>query len=157
MFCLVNIFYYQNTSFDYCMQNIYYVVGSTLSVIIGLDMQISVIISACIAVAYTLFGGLYAVAYTDVVQLICIFIGLVCVHIILLVIFKCILFSALEQFIQWCKHCKFCHWRQIHLLTTKSQSQWVDLNLVNFAYVRFAVNTLNHCHHQVIYCGCALL
>ncbi|KAL5970450.1 High-affinity choline transporter 1 [Taenia solium] len=31
---------------------------------------------ACIAMLYTLFGGLYAVAYTDVVQLFCIFVGL---------------------------------------------------------------------------------
>ena len=40
-------------------------------------MTVSVIVSACIAVFYTLFGGLYAVAYTDVIQLICIFVGLV--------------------------------------------------------------------------------
>jgi Na+/proline symporter len=42
-----------------------------------MDMNLSVILSAFIAVAYTFFGGLYAVAYTDVVQLFCIFIGLV--------------------------------------------------------------------------------
>ncbi|KOB76718.1 High-affinity choline transporter [Operophtera brumata] len=36
----------------------------------------SVIFSACVAVFYTLFGGLYSVAYTDVIQLFCIFIGL---------------------------------------------------------------------------------
>lgn len=40
-------------------------------------MGLSVIISALIAVFYTFSGGLYAVAYTDVVQLFCIFIGLV--------------------------------------------------------------------------------
>ena len=51
--------------------------GGTLAVIIDLDTEISVIVSACIAVFYTLIGGLYSVAYTDVVQLICIFIGLV--------------------------------------------------------------------------------
>ncbi|XP_052089155.1 high-affinity choline transporter 1-like isoform X1 [Mytilus californianus] len=50
--------------------------GSTLSVIISLNYDIAVIISACIAVFYTLFGGLYSVAYTDVVQLLCIFFGL---------------------------------------------------------------------------------
>ncbi|CAH1794641.1 unnamed protein product [Owenia fusiformis] len=50
--------------------------GATLSVILGLDNMIATIVSACIAVFYTLFGGLYSVAYTDVVQLICIFIGL---------------------------------------------------------------------------------
>jgi len=51
--------------------------GATVSVVIGLGKQLSVIVSACIAVAYTLMGGLYSVAYTDVIQLICIFFGLV--------------------------------------------------------------------------------
>lgn len=50
--------------------------GATLTVILGLEMNLSVIVSACIAVGYTFFGGLYSVAYTDVVQLICIAIGL---------------------------------------------------------------------------------
>ncbi|VDK63446.1 unnamed protein product [Onchocerca ochengi] len=54
--------------------------GATLSVILAIDMTLSVIISAIIAVFYTFTGGLYAVAYTDVVQLFCIFVGLwVCV------------------------------------------------------------------------------
>ena len=51
--------------------------GATVSVIIGLGRFTSVIISACIAIFYTLLGGLYSVAYTDVVQLICMFVGLV--------------------------------------------------------------------------------
>jgi high affinity choline transporter 7 len=51
--------------------------GATLSVIIDLDTKTSIVISACIATFYTLFGGLYSVAYTDVVQLFCIFVGLV--------------------------------------------------------------------------------
>lgn len=50
--------------------------GATLSVIIDMEQSTSVILSACIAVLYTLFGGLYSVAYTDVIQLFCIFIGL---------------------------------------------------------------------------------
>ncbi|XP_077992474.1 high-affinity choline transporter 1-like [Glandiceps talaboti] len=50
--------------------------GATLSVILDLDIKISIIASACIAMFYTVMGGLYSVAYTDVVQLICIFIGL---------------------------------------------------------------------------------
>lgn len=45
-----------------------------------MDHHLAVIVSAIIAVAYTLFGGLYAVAYTDVVQLGCIFLGLVNKH-----------------------------------------------------------------------------
>ena len=51
--------------------------GATISVVISLDRIPSVIASACIAIFYTLIGGLYSVAYTDVIQLICIFIGLV--------------------------------------------------------------------------------
>uniref|UniRef100_A0A7E4UYU4 Sodium/solute symporter n=1 Tax=Panagrellus redivivus TaxID=6233 RepID=A0A7E4UYU4_PANRE len=54
--------------------------GATLSVILQMSMSVSVILSAFIAVFYTFTGGLYAVAYTDVVQLFCIFIGLwVCI------------------------------------------------------------------------------
>lgn len=41
-----------------------------------MEKETSVIFSACIAVFYTLFGGLYSVAYTDVIQLFCIFVGL---------------------------------------------------------------------------------
>ncbi|CAL1292309.1 unnamed protein product [Larinioides sclopetarius] len=50
--------------------------GATVSVIIDMDNNTSIILSACIALFYTLFGGLYSVAYTDVIQLFCIFIGL---------------------------------------------------------------------------------
>lgn len=53
-----------------------YITGATLSVIIDMDHRTSVILSSCIAIFYTLFGGLYSVAYTDVIQLFCIFIGL---------------------------------------------------------------------------------
>ncbi|XP_078400972.1 high-affinity choline transporter 1-like isoform X1 [Cetorhinus maximus] len=50
--------------------------GTTSSVILDLDKNLSVVISACVAMIYTLLGGLYSVAYTDVVQLGCIFFGL---------------------------------------------------------------------------------
>ncbi|KAL8610188.1 hypothetical protein ACOMHN_005961 [Nucella lapillus] len=50
--------------------------GATLKVILDIDLSLSVIISAVISLLYTLLGGLYSVAYTDVVQLICMFIGL---------------------------------------------------------------------------------
>ena len=52
--------------------------GATLTVILGLNNTIAVLTSAGVAMLYTLFGGLYSVAYTDVVQLFCIAIGLVC-------------------------------------------------------------------------------
>lgn len=51
--------------------------GSTVTVIIGWDSVTSILVSAGIAIFYTLFGGLYSVAYTDVLQLFCIFLGLV--------------------------------------------------------------------------------
>uniref|UniRef100_H3CFK1 High affinity choline transporter 1 n=1 Tax=Tetraodon nigroviridis TaxID=99883 RepID=H3CFK1_TETNG len=50
--------------------------GATLSVIVDINIHMSVVISALIAILYTLVGGLYSVAYTDVVQLFCIFVGL---------------------------------------------------------------------------------
>ncbi|KAG1651844.1 High-affinity choline transporter 1 [Nymphon striatum] len=50
--------------------------GSTMSVILALPFGISVTVSSAIAVLYTLIGGLYSVAYTDVIQLVCIFVGL---------------------------------------------------------------------------------
>lgn len=55
----------------------HFLLGATISVIIDVDVNVSVIVSALIAILYTLVGGLYSVAYTDVVQLFCIFIGLV--------------------------------------------------------------------------------
>ena len=42
-----------------------------------INNTLSVVISAVIAVVYTFLGGLWSVAYTDVVQLLCIGIGLV--------------------------------------------------------------------------------
>jgi len=51
--------------------------GTSLRVICGLSDPVSIVVSACIAMTYTLFGGLYSVAFTDVVQLFCIFIGLI--------------------------------------------------------------------------------
>lgn len=50
--------------------------GATLSVVLEVHIDYAVIASACVAIGYTFFGGLYAVAFTDVVQLFCIFIGL---------------------------------------------------------------------------------
>lgn len=51
--------------------------GSTLSVILHVERNSAVIVSSIIAIGYTLCGGLLSVAYTDVVQLIMIGIGLV--------------------------------------------------------------------------------
>ena len=51
--------------------------GSIFTVMLGMDNTLAIIISASVAVSYTLFGGLYSVAYTDVIQLLCVVFGLV--------------------------------------------------------------------------------
>ena len=51
--------------------------GATLAIILMVPLDPAVVISALIAVFYTWIGGLYSVAYTDVVQLGCIAFGLV--------------------------------------------------------------------------------
>ena len=48
-----------------------------MSVILDLPYVYSIIISSVVAMVYTLMGGLYSVAYTDVIQLILIFVSLV--------------------------------------------------------------------------------
>ncbi|XP_062384546.1 high affinity choline transporter 1-like [Sardina pilchardus] len=59
--------------------------GGMVSTIIDLQHAYSVMISAAVATIYTLLGGLYSVAYTDVIQLIFIFVGLwLCVPFMLL-------------------------------------------------------------------------
>jgi len=51
--------------------------GSIFTVMLGMDNTLAIVISATVAVSYTLFGGLYSVAYTDVIQLLCVVFGLV--------------------------------------------------------------------------------
>ena len=53
------------------------IAGSTLQVILNLDEKVSIIMSAVIALGYTLLGGLISVAYTDVIQIFFIVFGLV--------------------------------------------------------------------------------
>lgn len=50
--------------------------GYTVSGVLNVDYTKAVIVSASVAVAYTLLGGLLAVAYTDLAQLIFILVGL---------------------------------------------------------------------------------
>ncbi|NXJ78832.1 SC5A7 protein, partial [Trogon melanurus] len=44
--------------------------GATMRVILNIGGSLAIIISACTVVFYTLLGGLYSVAYTDVIQLV---------------------------------------------------------------------------------------
>lgn len=50
--------------------------GTTFGTILGLDFTISILLSAAVAVAYTVVGGMWSVAITDVVQVGIIFLGL---------------------------------------------------------------------------------
>ncbi|XP_061577900.1 high affinity choline transporter 1-like [Cololabis saira] len=50
--------------------------GGTMSVILGLSSTVSIIISAAVSIIYTFLGGLYSVAYTDIIQLCFIFVSM---------------------------------------------------------------------------------
>lgn len=48
-----------------------------MSVILDLPFAVCIWISAAVVIIYTLLGGFYSVAYTDVIQLVLIFFSLV--------------------------------------------------------------------------------
>ncbi|XP_041853383.1 high-affinity choline transporter 1-like [Melanotaenia boesemani] len=50
--------------------------GGTMNIILGLSSSLSIIISAAVSIIYTFLGGLYSVAYTDIIQLCFIFVSL---------------------------------------------------------------------------------
>lgn len=50
--------------------------GTTLGTILGFDFRLSILVSAGVAIGYTLVGGLKSVAYTDLLQLFLILFGL---------------------------------------------------------------------------------
>ncbi|XP_034545066.1 high-affinity choline transporter 1-like [Notolabrus celidotus] len=59
--------------------------GTTMSVILDLSYTLCIWISAAVAIIYTLMGGLYSVAYTDIIQLTLVFFFLwLCVPFILM-------------------------------------------------------------------------
>ncbi|XP_054479797.1 high-affinity choline transporter 1-like isoform X2 [Anoplopoma fimbria] len=58
--------------------------GATMSVVIDLPFSVCVWISAVVAIIYTVLGGLYSVAYTDVIQISLVFLSLwLCVPFVL--------------------------------------------------------------------------
>ncbi|GAA6225496.1 high affinity choline transporter 1-like [Lates japonicus] len=50
--------------------------GGTMSIILGLSSALSIVISAAVSITYTFLGGLYSVAYTDIIQLSFIFVSM---------------------------------------------------------------------------------
>ncbi|KAG8000386.1 High-affinity choline transporter 1, partial [Nibea albiflora] len=53
-----------------------FLIGGVMSVVLDLSFSLCIWISAAVAIVYTLLGGLYSVAYTDVIQLSLVFISL---------------------------------------------------------------------------------
>lgn len=51
-----------------------------MSMVLDFSLSACVWISAAVAIIYTLLGGLYSVAYTDVIHLVLIFLELVSVY-----------------------------------------------------------------------------
>jgi Na+/proline symporter len=51
--------------------------GYSLSVIVGMNFVWAVVISEAVSIVYTFTGGLNSVAYTDIVELLCLFLALV--------------------------------------------------------------------------------
>ncbi|XP_068184116.1 high-affinity choline transporter 1-like [Antennarius striatus] len=59
--------------------------GGTMSVVLDLPFSLCIWISAAVIIIYTLMGGLYSVAYTDIIQLVLIFVGMcICVPFVLM-------------------------------------------------------------------------
>ncbi|XP_075932013.1 high-affinity choline transporter 1-like [Anarhichas minor] len=59
--------------------------GATMNVILDLPYSVSIWISTAVVIVYTLLGGLYSVAYTDIIQVILIFITMsVCLPFVLI-------------------------------------------------------------------------
>ncbi|MGH8246017.1 MAG: sodium:solute symporter family protein, partial [Gammaproteobacteria bacterium] len=50
--------------------------GTTFGTILGMDFTTSIVLSAAISIAYTMAGGMWSVAFTNVLQLAIIFVGL---------------------------------------------------------------------------------
>lgn len=54
--------------------------GTSLSVIVNIPLSIAIVSSSAATIFYTMFGQMISVAYTDIVQLIFIIFGLVCIN-----------------------------------------------------------------------------
>lgn len=92
--------------------------GATLKVIMDLNLETAIIISAAIACFYTLLGGLYSVAYTDVIQLICMFIGL----------WLCVPFSMTHDAVSSISRNNAEHW--LGELTSDYAANYIDFGLL---------------------------
>ena len=63
-----------------------------MAVILDINAELAIVVSAAVAIFYTFLGGLYSVAYTDIIQFFFIAIGLVSAlpHSLLRPVFHCL-------------------------------------------------------------------
>ncbi|KAM7000188.1 high-affinity choline transporter 1-like isoform 1-T1 [Tautogolabrus adspersus] len=114
--------------------------GAAMSVILDLSYSLCIWISAAVAIIYTLLGGLYSVAYTDIIQLTLIFFSLwLCVPFILMNPYSAdITRTALNFTYQ-------APW--VGSLDKESMWRWIDnfliLSLGNLGYQDFHQRTLS--------------
>ncbi|XP_037638691.1 high-affinity choline transporter 1-like isoform X2 [Sebastes umbrosus] len=125
--------------------------GATMTVILDLPFAICIWISAAVAIIYTLMGGLYSVAYTDVVQLAIMFISLwFCVPFVLMSPFSLdITQTALNNTLQ-------APW--MGTLEWDKAWRWVDtvflLTLGCLGYQEFHQRTLSACSSAAAKINC---
>ena len=53
-----------------------------MSIVLDLSYTLCIWISAAVAITYTLLGGLYSVAYTDIIQLVLMFVSMVSLDVV---------------------------------------------------------------------------
>uniref|UniRef100_UPI003AAC5C1D high affinity choline transporter 1-like n=1 Tax=Centroberyx gerrardi TaxID=166262 RepID=UPI003AAC5C1D len=114
--------------------------GATMSVILDLPYSYTVLISSAVAIIYTLLGGLYSVAYTDVIQL-----SLICIS-----LWMCVPFLLLNPASINIAQTAFNHTYQAPWIGTLELDQvwkWIDdflmLGLGSLAFQCFHQRTLS--------------
>ncbi|CAL8331927.1 unnamed protein product [Boreogadus saida] len=99
--------------------------GGTMSLILELSSYYSIVLSAAVAITYTLLGGLYSVAYTDVIQLFFIFLSLwLCVPFILLNPTSSGVTHAAEPMTAWLNQSQQVSW--MGELKLEDAGKWLD-------------------------------
>ncbi|KAM8771472.1 high-affinity choline transporter 1-like [Acanthopagrus schlegelii] len=125
--------------------------GATVTVILDVPFVYSVWISAVIAIIYTLLGGLYSVAYTDVIQLSLAFLSL----------WLCVPFLLLNPISTNIAQTAFNHTFQVPWIGTLEIDEmwnWIDdflmLGLGSIAYQSFHQRTLSASSPQTAQLTC---
>ncbi|XP_030265815.1 high-affinity choline transporter 1-like isoform X2 [Sparus aurata] len=120
--------------------SISFIIGVTMSVVLDLPFSVCVWISAAVAIIYTCLGGLYSVAYTDVIQ----------ISLVLLSLWLCVPFVLTSGVYTDITKTAFNHTHQAPWLGTLESDEvgrWIDNFLVmsvgNLAIQDFHQRTLS--------------